>query len=132
MAAAPRSSAIRLSRPDAPPVRRQPDDIDARSFYALATLGLAHEGRDTALYMDSAALLEEAFPAYSTIPACCILIDSYDDPVMPRSASGLLLAYAKVADDAGHAQHMISHIYLAMGRWEEVGARQRHCGRGRR
>src|SRR5688572_22068962 len=35
--------------------RRHPDDVDARAFYALSLLGLAHEGRDVPLYMRAAA-----------------------------------------------------------------------------
>src|SRR3954469_25676168 len=47
--------------------QRYPDDVDATAFYALARLGTAHQGRDFAFYMKSAALLEEVFPPISTI-----------------------------------------------------------------
>ena len=96
-----------------------PSDIDARTFYALATLGLASEGRDTALYMKSAALLEEALPSYPDHPGLLhYMIHSYDDPVHAPLGERAAARYAKVAPDAGHAQHMISHIYLALGRWD--------------
>ena len=98
-----------------------PADIDARTFYALATLGLASQGRDTALYMKSAALLEEAYPAHSDHPGLLhYMIHSYDDPDHAPLGERAAERYAKVAPDAGHAQHMISHIYLALGRWDEV------------
>ena len=98
-----------------------PSDIDARTFYALATLGLANQGRDTALYMKSAALLEEAFPANPDHPGLLhYMIHSYDDPAHAPLGERAAARYAKVAPDAGHAQHMISHIYLALGRWDEV------------
>ncbi len=98
-----------------------PADIDARTFYALATLGLASQGRDTALYMKSAALLEEAYPAHSDHPGLLhYMIHSYDDPDHAPLGERAAVRYAKVAPDAGHAQHMISHIYLALGRWDEV------------
>ncbi|QIK95710.1 hypothetical protein G7076_03815 [Sphingomonas sp. HDW15A] len=98
-----------------------PTDIDARTFYALATLGLAHEGRNTALYMKSAALLEEAFPDHPDHPGLLhYMIHSYDDPAHAPLGERAAARYAKVAPDAGHAQHMISHIYLALGRWAEV------------
>ena len=29
-------------------------------------------------------------------------------------------SYAKVAPDAAHALHMPSHIYVALGRWDDV------------
>jgi hypothetical protein len=98
-----------------------PSDIDARTFYALATLGLASQGRDTALYMKSAALLEEALPAHPDHPGLLhYMIHSYDDPAHAPLGERAAARYAKVAPDAGHAQHMISHIYLALGRWDEV------------
>lgn len=98
-----------------------PSDIDARTFYALATLGLASEGRDTALYMKSAALLEEALPAHPDHPGLLhYMIHSYDDPAHAPLGARAAARYAKVAPDAGHAQHMISHIYLALGQWDEV------------
>lgn len=98
-----------------------PSDIDARTFYALATLGLASQGRDTALYMKSAALLEEAFPTQPDHPGLLhYMIHSYDDPAHAPLGERAAGRYAKVAPDAGHAQHMISHIYLALGRWDEV------------
>ena len=98
-----------------------PADIDARTFYALATLGLAHGGRDTALYMRGAALLEEAFPQYPYHPGLLhYMIHAYDDPAHAPLGVRAAQRYATVAPDAGHAQHMISHIFLALGDWAEV------------
>ena len=58
-----------------------PGDVEARSFAALATLGLASKGRDTATYMRAAALLEDAFPSHPDHPGVLhYLIHSYDDP----------------------------------------------------
>ena len=100
-----------------------PDDIDARTFYALSTLGLAHQGRDTALYMKAAALLEEAFPRHPDHPGLLhYMIHSYDDPDHAPLGERAAARYAEVAPHAGHAQHMISHIYLALGRWAAVEA----------
>lgn len=97
------------------------NDIDARTFYALATLGLANEGRDTALYMRSAALLEEAYSKHPDHPGLLhYMIHSYDDPAHAPLGERAAARYASVAPDAGHAQHMVSHIYLALGRWAEV------------
>ena len=98
-----------------------PADVEARAFYALATLGLAHGGRDTALYMRSAALLEEAFPAHPGHPGLLhYMIHSYDDPAHAPLGERAAARYALLAPAAGHAQHMVSHIYLALGRWSEV------------
>src|SRR5947199_8999 len=62
--------------------QRYPDDVDATAFYALSLLGTAHQGRDFATYMRSAALLEEVFPTHQHHPrALHYLIHSYDDPI---------------------------------------------------
>lgn len=98
-----------------------PADIDARAFYALSTLGLAHGGRDIALYMKGAALLEDVFPQYPDHPGVLhYLIHSYDDPAHASLGVRAARRYAAVAPDAGHAQHMISHIFLALGDWPAV------------
>lgn len=97
------------------------NDVDARSFYALSIMGLAHNGRDIALYMQAAALLEEAFPAHEDHPGVVhYLIHTYDDPAHAPLGERAARRYATIAPDAGHAQHMVSHIYLALGRWPEV------------
>lgn len=98
-----------------------PSDVDARAFAALATLGLAHKGRDTALYMKAAALLEEGFAAAPDHPGLLhYMIHSYDDPAHAPLGVRAARRYALVAPDAGHAQHMVSHIYLALGDWRAV------------
>ena len=98
-----------------------PNDIDARAFRALSIMGLAHAGRDIALYMQAASLLEEAFPTHPDHPGVVhYLIHTYDDPAHAPLGERAARRYALVAPDAGHAQHMVSHIYLALGRWGEV------------
>ena len=98
-----------------------PDDIDATAFYALSILSSAEHGRDFATYMRAAAVLEEVFPQHPRHPGVVhYLIHSYDDPI--HAPLGLRAArnYAELAPDAGHAQHMTSHIFLALGMWENV------------
>ena len=100
---------------------RFPDDVDVRSFTALSIMGLAHNGREIPLYMRAAAMLEEVYPANLTHPGVLhYLIHAYDDP--DHAPLGLRAArrYSAVAPDAGHAMHMTSHIYLALGQWPDV------------
>jgi hypothetical protein len=98
-----------------------PADIEARSFAALATLGLANTGRDIPTYMRAAALLEEGFPTHPDHPGVLhYLIHSYDDPAHAPLGLRAARRYALIAPDAGHAQHMVSHIYLALGDWKAV------------
>jgi hypothetical protein len=97
---------------------RYPDDVDATAFYALSILGSAHAGRDVATYMRSAAVLEEAWISHRDHPGLLhYLIHSYDDPAHAPLGLRAARQYAKIAPDAGHAQHMTSHIFLALGMW---------------
>jgi tetratricopeptide (TPR) repeat protein len=99
----------------------RPDDVDARAFYALSLLGLAHQGRDVPLYMRAAALLEEVFPDNRSHPGVLhYLIHSYDDPAHAPLGLRAARLYDKVAPEAGHALHMTSHIFVALGQWQEV------------
>lgn len=71
--------------------------------------------------MEAAALLEEVFPAHRDHPGIVhYLIHAYDDPAHAPLGERAAADYAVIAPDAGHAQHMVSHIYLALGRWPEV------------
>ncbi|HEY3055053.1 MAG TPA: hypothetical protein VGK31_03870 [Thermoanaerobaculia bacterium] len=100
---------------------RYPDDVDATAFYALSLLGTAHEGRDFATYMRAAALLEEVFPTHQQHPGVLhYLIHSYDDPIHAPLGLRAARLYGSVAPNAPHALHMTSHIFIAMGMWDEV------------
>jgi tetratricopeptide (TPR) repeat protein len=101
--------------------RKFPDDVDGTSFYALALLGTAEHGRDVATYMRAAAVLEELFPHHPRHPGVVhYLIHCYDDPVHAPLGLRAARLYATIAPDAGHAQHMTSHIFLALGMWDDV------------
>jgi len=98
-----------------------PTDVDATAFYALALLGSAHDGRDTAIYMQAAAVLEEAFATRPDHPGLAhYLIHSYDDPAHAPLGLRAARRYSGIASSAPHALHMTSHIYLAAGMWDEV------------
>ena len=100
---------------------RYPDDVDATAFYALALLGTSHQGRDFATYMRAAALLEEVLPAHPQHPGVLhYLIHCYDDPIHAPLGLRAARRYGLVAPGAGHALHMTSHIFIAMGMWDDV------------
>jgi tetratricopeptide (TPR) repeat protein len=101
--------------------RRYPDDVDAAAFHALALLGTAHAGRDFAIYMRSAAILEPLFPTHPNHPGIAhYLIHSYDDPIHAPLGLRAARAYSTIAPSAAHAQHMCSHIFVALGMWDDV------------
>ncbi len=100
--------------------RKFPDDVDGSAFYALAILGTAEKGRDFATYMRAAAVLEEVFPQHPRHPGVVhYLIHCYDDSVHAPLGLRPARIYSKIAPEADHAQHMTSHIFLALGMWNE-------------
>ena len=98
-----------------------PDDAEAAAFHALSILGTAHEGRDFATYMRSAGILEQEVDDHPRHPGIAhYLIHSYDDPIHAPLGIRAARAYSEIAPDAAHAQHMTSHIFLALGMWDAV------------
>jgi tetratricopeptide (TPR) repeat protein len=98
-----------------------PDDVDAAAFYGLSILGTAHAGRDIPTYMRAARVLEEAWVDNREHPGLVhYLIHSYDDPAHAPLGLRAARIYSRIAPDAGHAQHMCSHIFLALGMWQET------------
>lgn len=101
--------------------RDYPDDHEVQVFYALSLLGLAHRGRHVPTYMKSAAVVENVFQINPRHPgALHVLIHAYDDPVHAPLGLRAATAYSAVAPGAAHAQHMTSHIFVAMGMWPDV------------
>ncbi|MFW6010815.1 MAG: tetratricopeptide repeat protein, partial [Gemmatimonadota bacterium] len=98
-----------------------PDDHEVAAFYALSILGTAHEGRDFSTYMRAAAVVEPVFDENPRHPgAVHYLIHSYDDPIHAPLGLRAARAYSDIAPAAAHAQHMTSHIFVALGMWGEV------------
>jgi len=101
--------------------RKYPDDLDARSFYALSWLGLTGAVRDTANYMRAAAEAEAVYEVNRRHPgALHYLVHAYDDPVHAPLGLRAARLYGKVAPAASHAQHMPSHIFFALGMWDDA------------
>lgn len=100
---------------------KYPSDHEATAFYGLSILGTAHEGRDFAIYMKAAAELFDVWNENPKHPgAAHYLIHSFDDPVHAPLGLPMAKAYSEIAPAAAHAQHMTSHIFLALGMWEDV------------
>ena len=100
---------------------RFPDDVDAAAFYGLAILGTAHAGRDIPTYMRAARVLEEAWIDHRDHPGVVhYLIHSYDDPAHAPLGLRAARIYAKIAPDAGHAQHIDLAHFSPLGMWREV------------
>lgn len=100
---------------------KYPDDLEAAAFYGLSILATSHEGRDFAIYMQAAAVLTGVWDANRLHPGGAhYLIHSYDDPVHAPLGLPMARAYSKIAPAAAHAQHMVSHIFVALGMWDDL------------
>lgn len=101
--------------------QKYPDNNELAAFYAISLLGASRNGRDAELYDKSARIVKGIIEENPNHPgALHYLIHSYDDPVHAHLAKAAADSYAKVAPDAAHALHMPSHIYVALGRWDDV------------
>ncbi len=100
---------------------KYPGNNEIAAFYALALLGSVEEGRDYEVYGKGAKIAQGILEENPRHPgALHYLIHSYDDPEHAPLAIEAANKYSKVAPDAGHALHMPSHIYIALGMWNEV------------
>ena len=98
-----------------------PEDDEARSFYALSILGSENGARDFATYMKAAATAQPVFERNPLHPgAAHYLIHSFDDPIHAPLGLPAANAYSDIAPNAAHAQHMTTHIFVALGQWERV------------
>ena len=101
--------------------RAYPKDDEAQLFYALALLGKSEGVRDVPTYLQAAAIAKAVFMRNPDHPgAAHYWIHAMDDPQHAAGALVAARALSKIAPDAAHAQHMCSHIFLALGMWDGV------------
>ncbi len=101
--------------------KKYPGNNEVASFYALSCLGAVKLGRDVAAYEKGADIAKGVLANNPNHPgALHYLIHSYDDPEHAPLALTAANRYSKVAAAAPHALHMPSHIYVAVGMWDEV------------
>jgi tetratricopeptide (TPR) repeat protein len=98
-----------------------PKDDEAQLFYALAFLGRSEGVRDVPAYLKAAEIAKAVFMRNPDHPgAAHYWIHGMDDPQHAAGALEAARALSKIAPDAGHAQHMCSHIFMALGMWDDV------------
>ena len=100
---------------------KYPEDKEAAIFYALALLeAVDHRDKTYARQIKAGAILEAIDRAQPNHPGLAhYIIHAYDfEPLAPRGVPAAE-KYARVAPSAPHAQHMPSHIYSILGRWED-------------
>ena len=99
----------------------QPNDPEAATFYALSLLGLNQGQRDTVTYARAYAIAESVFVAHPDHPgAAHYVIHAVDDPDHAKLGLHAAQSYSRIASSAGHALHMTSHIFMALGMWDDV------------
>jgi tetratricopeptide (TPR) repeat protein len=98
-----------------------PADDEAQSFFALALLGLNQGVRDVPTYLRAGAIAEGVLMRNADHPGGAhYTIHAYDDPMNAPRGLHAARQYSKIAPAAPHAQHMTTHIFLAMGMWDDV------------
>ncbi|MGA8023993.1 MAG: hypothetical protein WB990_13540, partial [Candidatus Acidiferrales bacterium] len=98
-----------------------PKDDEAQLFYALALLGESEGVRDVPMYLKAAEIAKSVFARDPQNPgAAHYWIHGMDDPQHAAGALEAARALSKIAPDAGHALHMCSHIFMALGMWDDV------------
>jgi len=98
-----------------------PKDDEAQLLYALALLGKSEGVRDVPTYLKAAEIAKAVFMRNPDHPgAAHYWIHGMDDPQHAAGALEAARALSKIAPDAAHAQHMCSHIFLALGMWDDV------------
>lgn len=98
-----------------------PDDLEAKAFHALSLLGLSQGDRDVPTYMRAGAIALDVFERNPDHPGGAhYTIHAFDDPIHAPLAMKAARTYGPMAPDAAHAQHMTTHIFLAMGMWDDV------------
>ena len=98
-----------------------PNDDEAQIHYALALNASASAADKTYVnQLKGAAILGPIFARQPRHPGVAhYLIHLYDYPPIAEKGLDAARAYAKIAPDAAHAQHMPSHIFTRVGYWME-------------
>ncbi len=101
---------------------RYPDNNEVSAFYALSLLQTKKTWGEWEPQNDEAAkICEKILSRNSNHPgALHYLVHADDHPQYANKGLSAANKYSKVASYAGHALHMPSHIYLALGMWNDV------------
>ena len=99
--------------------KKYPGDLEVAAFYSLSLMWADYDNRE---YLSKSAKVAAGIISENpTHPgALHYMIHSNDNPEFAKLAVAAANEYARVAPDAAHALHMPSHIYVALGMWNEV------------
>ncbi|HEX2442626.1 MAG TPA: hypothetical protein VHJ77_01680 [Vicinamibacterales bacterium] len=102
-------------------VGANPDDMEARVFYALAISQNALATDKTyANQIKAAGMLEPLYRDHPDHPGLAhYIIHAYDHPPLAPRAIEAARRYAQIAPSAPHALHMPSHTFTRVGYWQD-------------
>lgn len=96
-----------------------PNNHEVAAFYSLGLMWAGYDDQEN--LSKSSAVAKSIIEENPTHPgALHYMIHANDNPEFAIEAITAANDYAKVAPDAAHALHMPSHIYVALGMWQEV------------
>jgi hypothetical protein len=99
-----------------------PRDLEVAIYHALALLATAPRTDSTfAQQRRAIAILDPLFARHPGHPGLAhYVIHATDSPRLARLGLTAARRYARIAPAAPHAQHMPSHIFVRLGRWDET------------
>ncbi len=101
--------------------KKYPVNDEVASFYSLSLNGWGTTGLQKNVLEEAAAIAFKVMERNPSHPgALHYLIHAYDNPDNAAKALATADKYAIIAKDAGHALHMPTHTYLALGLWDKV------------
>ena len=100
---------------------KYPDDLEARSFYALSYLaGADPQDKSYEIQLRTGQLLERVLYEVPNHPgAHHYTIHAFDYPPLAEKALKVAYNYGKIAPDIPHALHMPTHIFTRLGLWDD-------------
>jgi tetratricopeptide (TPR) repeat protein len=100
---------------------KYPGNDEVAAFYSLALNGWGTTDNNKKTFEKAAQIAYEVLERNPQHPgALHYVIHAYDHPEFASLALETANEYAVVAPDAGHALHMPTHTYLALGLWDKV------------
>src|SRR5262245_17675167 len=102
--------------------RRNPEDLEAAAFHAVALLWtLSVDPNDETNPKQAAAILDRIAGQMPGHPGVLhYYIHAYDPPKLASLALDAARSYAKVSPAVPHALHMPSHIFTRLGLWPDA------------
>lgn len=101
--------------------KKYPGNDEVAAFYSLALNGWGTTEQDISILQKAADIGNEILQRNPNHPgALHYIIHALDNPDYADKALTVADKYAIIAKDAGHALHMPTHTYLALGLWDKL------------